>query len=61
MLQKTNDKTIKAIFEELRMLRNQIGLLLPQEKLDEYVHPQKIRSSYQKSMKRYPPVISWKS
>ncbi len=49
-------KIIEAIFEELRLLRNEVGLLLPQEELEEYTHPDRIRRSYQKAIKKYPPV-----
>ncbi|MBT9168443.1 MAG: hypothetical protein DDT19_01788 [Syntrophomonadaceae bacterium] len=53
-------KIIEAIFEELRLLRNEVSLLLPQEELEEYVHPDRIRRSYQKAIKKYPPVSLWK-
>ncbi len=53
---KIPSKIIKAIFEELRLLRNEIGLLLPQEELEGYTHPDRIRRSYQKAIKKYPPA-----
>ncbi|MBU3965572.1 hypothetical protein KKG29_04045 [Patescibacteria group bacterium] len=53
---KMPSKTIEAIFEELRLLRNEVRLLLPQEELEEYAHPERIRRSYQKAIKKYPPV-----
>jgi hypothetical protein len=53
-------KALKAIFEELRLLRNEVMLLLPQEDLEEYTHSNRIRRSYQKAVKKYPPVSLWK-
>ena len=53
-------KTLKAILEELRLLRNEVMLLLPQEDLEGYGHPGRIRRSYQKAIKKHPPVSLWK-
>jgi hypothetical protein len=53
---KIPSKIIEAILEELRLLRNEVRLLLPQEELEEYTHPDRIRRSYQKAIKKYPPV-----
>ncbi len=47
---------MRAIFEELHLLRNEVMLLFPQEDLDEYVHPDRIKNSYQNAIKQYPPV-----
>ncbi len=51
-----SSKTLKAILEELRLLRNEVMLLLPQEELKEYAHPDRIRRSYQKAVKKHSPV-----
>ncbi|MBM4177445.1 hypothetical protein FJ208_01425 [Candidatus Gribaldobacteria bacterium] len=46
---------IKAIFEELKLLRKEIACLLPQDELKNYSRPEKIRSAYNKAIKDYPP------
>lgn len=51
-------KILQAILEELRLLRNEMTLLLPQEDLEDYTHKNRIRTSYQKAIKKYPPI--WK-
>ena len=58
---KTNINTrspqvLRTILEELRLLRNQVMLLLPQEDLESYNDPERIKSSYQKAIKKYSPV-----
>ena len=50
--------TLHIILEELRLLRNEIALLLPQEDLEDYAHPERIRRSFQKAIKKHPVV--WK-
>lgn len=47
-------KIMKAILEELRLLRNEIRLLLPQDDLEDYAHPDRIQRSYQKAIKKHP-------
>ncbi|MDP2951657.1 MAG: hypothetical protein Q8N55_04725 [bacterium] len=47
---------VKAIFEELKLLRKEVSFILPQDDLKKYANPEKICSSYQKSIKDYPPV-----
>ncbi|MDP3726100.1 MAG: hypothetical protein Q8R36_02795 [bacterium] len=54
----TPSATIQAVLEELRLLRSEIMLLLPQENLREYAHSDRIRRSYQKALKKYPPAAS---
>lgn len=65
MDQKTQTKTnmdirfpevLKDILEELRLLRNEVMLLLPQEDLEEYAHPERIKNSYKKAIKKYSPT-----
>lgn len=55
-----SSKTAQLILEELRLLRNEVLLLFPQEDLEGYAHPDRIKNSYQKAIKRYPPVSLWK-
>jgi len=55
-----SSKTLKIILEELRLLRNEVMLLLPQEDLEDYTHPDRIQRSYQRAVKKYPPVSIWK-
>lgn len=44
---------IQRILEELRLLRQEVRLLLPQEDLEDYAHPERIMRSYQKAIKQY--------
>ena len=55
---KSLPKILETILKELRLLRSEVTLLLPQEELEEYAHPERIRASYQKAVKKYP--IAWK-
>ena len=57
---RTEPKVLKAILDELRLLRQEISLVLPQEDLDGYAHPRRIKRSYQKALKRYPPAAVWR-
>lgn len=50
----------EEILKELRLLREEISLILPSEDLKDYAHSRRIRRSYQKAMKKYPPLSSWK-
>lgn len=45
-----------AILQEVRLLREEVGLLLPNENLKDYAHPARIKRSYQKAIKQYPPA-----
>lgn len=51
---------LQSILEELRLLRGKVELLLPQEDLEGYANPERIKRSYQKAIKKYPPDYSWK-
>ncbi len=42
---KNNEKTLHVILEELRLLRNEVMLLLPQEDLEDYAHLKRIKNS----------------
>lgn len=58
----TNEKmsadTIHSVLRELRMLRNDLSLILPNENIFEYTHANRIRRSYRKALKKYP--LAWK-
>ena len=47
---------VKAIFEELKLLRKELSFVLPQDDLENYSHPEKIRASYEKAIKNHPPA-----
>jgi hypothetical protein len=47
----------KQIVNELRLLREQIALVLPHESLEDYANPRRILSAYRKALKEYPPHL----
>lgn len=47
---------LQRIYEELRLLRNEVMFLIPQEDLEEFQHPERIKRSYQRAIKEHPPV-----
>lgn len=47
-------ETLENIFDQLRLIREEIMFLIPQEDLEEYEHPGRIKKSYQKAIKQYP-------
>lgn len=47
---------MRAILEELRLLRQEMLLLFPQEDLEDYAYPDRIKNSYRKAIKEYPLV-----
>jgi len=53
--QVTPIELMSAILDEIQKLRSDMMTLIPTERLDDYVHPNRIRHSYQKALKRYPP------
>lgn len=55
-LQTNSSKVLKSILEELRLLREEVKLLLPQEELDDYSNPKEIKKAYQKAIKKHHPI-----
>lgn len=53
-------RLIQSILKEIRLLRREVTLLLPNEDLKEYVHPKRVINSYRKAVKKYPPAPVWK-
>ena len=45
----------RTLLGEIRRLRQEISLVLPQENLNEYADPRRIKRSYQRALKQYPP------
>ncbi len=48
---------LKQVLQEIRILRHEFSLLLPSEDIEEYEHPDRIKHSYQKAIKKYPPSV----
>lgn len=46
---------LKEILRELRLLRSEVALFLPYEDINGYAHPDRIRRSYGRAIKNYPP------
>ena len=52
---------LRAILQELRLLRNDVLLLFPQDRLEDYAHPDRIKRSYENAVRERPPAsLSWK-
>lgn len=53
-------RILQDIPSEVRQLRSELLLFFPQENLTDYAHPDRIKRSYQKAVKRYAAVSVWK-
>ena len=51
---------LEVILNEIRTLRRDLSLVLPQEDLKNYDNPSRIKKSYQKAVKLYPPASLWR-
>ena len=49
-------KILQTILEEIRLLRKEVMILLPQDNLEDYAHPERIQRSFQKAIKKHPPA-----
>ena len=58
IIQKTKNHfdILQKIYEELHLLREEVMFLFPQEDLEEFQHPERIKRSYQRAIKEHPPV-----
>jgi len=52
-VQNTN-RLLTQVLKEVRSLREDFSLFLPQEDIREYAHPSHIKNSYLKALKKYP-------
>lgn len=48
---------INAVLKELRLLRVEVNLLLPREDIKDYAHAGRVKRSYKKAVKQYPPLL----
>ena len=46
--------TLDKIYCELKALRQEVAMFLPQESLSSYAHPKKIMSAYKRAIAKYP-------
>jgi len=48
---------LRSLIAEIKLLRNDLrSFVVPTERLEgDYAHPERIRRSYQKALRRYPP------
>lgn len=58
--ERASSAVLKTILQEVRVLRQNLLFFLPPEGLEDYAHPERIKRSYQKAIKKYPPAFAWK-
>lgn len=47
---------LRSLLKEIKLLRRELrGTALPTERLEDYAHPARLRRSYKKAVRRYPP------
>jgi hypothetical protein len=46
---------LNLVLQEIRYLRHEFYLLLPYDDLEEYEHTARVKRSYKKAVKKYPP------
>lgn len=54
-LPKQKDNILNKILEEVRGLRQEVSLFLPQENLEDYSNPKRLKKSYEKALRKFPP------
>ncbi|OGF21792.1 hypothetical protein A2Y83_02350 [Candidatus Falkowbacteria bacterium RBG_13_39_14] len=47
---------LDEILKEIKLLRSEVMLLFPQDDLENYEHADRIKESYTKAIKSYPPA-----
>ncbi len=57
---KNQTQLLKAFLEEIRLLREELALFLPQEKLEDFTNQKNIKTAYRRAIKQYPPLALWK-
>ena len=57
---RVDPRVLQKILKEIRSLRHDLLFFLPPDALNEYTDPRRIKHSYQKAIRRYPPASIWK-
>ncbi|MDZ4299892.1 MAG: hypothetical protein U1A26_03145 [Candidatus Sungbacteria bacterium] len=52
----SNAQMLQSLLREVRLLRSEVTLVLPEDHFEEYEHPKRIRHSLRRALKEYPPV-----
>lgn len=55
---KQSSNVLKVILQEIRLMRQKLNLILPQDDLETYENPKRIKQSYQNAIKQYPPYAN---
>ncbi len=53
-VRKNPPATLGVILQEIRILRRDLDLVVPQEKLSDYTHPTRIKNNLAKALRAYP-------
>lgn len=48
---------LTRVLSEIQRLRQEVSLFVPQEDLKDYAHHERIKKSYQRALKQYPPGL----
>ena len=51
---KQSSDVLAKILQEIRLMRQELNLILPQDDLKMYEHAERIKQSYQNAIKQYP-------
>ena len=53
----TKSVEIKDLIREIRLLRNEVALIIPTEDIKGYANPIRIKNSYKKALRQYRPAV----
>ncbi|KKR31855.1 MAG: hypothetical protein UT65_C0015G0017 [Parcubacteria group bacterium GW2011_GWF2_39_8b] len=54
---KKQKNLLQHIFNEIRLLRSEVTLFMPDENLNGYAHPSRIKKSFERALRQYPRTI----
>ena len=54
---KKQKNLLQHIFNEIRLLRSEVTLFMPDENLNWYAHPSRIKKSFERALRQYPRTI----
>lgn len=49
-----NQQLLNEVLREMRRLKQEVSVIVPQEDLKSYTHPSRIKKSYQRALKQFP-------